>query len=210
MIASTPSASALVTATVMPRSLKEPVGFCPSHLRYSSMPGATTAARRSARTRGVFPSFSVTTLSLLRTGRRSRKCSIRPPQTRAALTPGTPGRACGARRSAGSRVDTVSNLARLPAKGGSTSADTRGMQQRPQEGLALLRRDRAVTDPRAQHGGRPFEHLRGTLGRERGEPTQRLAEQRELVRPEAHDLAALEAEPRARLGRRVGQGRRGL
>src|SRR5216684_2139009 len=63
MTASTPSASALVTATVMPRSLNEPVGFWPSHFRYSSMPGATTAARRSARTRGVLPSFSVTTRS---------------------------------------------------------------------------------------------------------------------------------------------------
>src|SRR5207244_233613 len=116
MTASTPSASALVTATVMPRSLKEPVGFCPSHLRYSSMPGAPTAASRG----------------------------------------------------------------------------------------------RPVADPRAQHADRPLEDLRGALGRERGEPAQRLAQQRELVRPEAGDLAALEAEPRARVGRLVGKGRRGL
>ena len=39
MIASAPSASARVTATVMPRSLNEPVGFCPSHLSQISMPG---------------------------------------------------------------------------------------------------------------------------------------------------------------------------
>ena len=72
MIASAPSASARVTATVMPRSLNEPVGFCPSHLSQISTPGATTAASRSARTSGVLPSFSVTTRSVGSIGRRSR------------------------------------------------------------------------------------------------------------------------------------------
>src|SRR5206468_1083217 len=85
MIASTPSASAFVTATVMPRSLNDPVGFWPSHLRYSSTPGATTAASRSARTSGVFPSFRVTIFSVGPTGSRSRYCSISPPQARATL-----------------------------------------------------------------------------------------------------------------------------
>ena len=68
MIAPTPSASALVTATVMPRSLNDPVGFCPSHLRYSSTPGATTAASRSARTSGVLPSLRVMIFSFGPTG----------------------------------------------------------------------------------------------------------------------------------------------
>src|SRR5437870_13645841 len=85
MIASTPSASAFVTATVMPRSLNDPVGFWPSHLRCSAVPGATTAARRSARTSGVFPSFRVTIFSVGPTGSRSRYCSISPPQARAIL-----------------------------------------------------------------------------------------------------------------------------
>ena len=72
MMASAPSANARVTATVMPRSLNDPVGFWPSHLSQISMPGATTAARRSARTSGVLPSFSVTTRSVGLIGSRSR------------------------------------------------------------------------------------------------------------------------------------------
>src|SRR5438874_3311324 len=85
MIAPTSSASAFVTATVMPRSLNDPVGFWPSHLRYSSTPGATTAASPSARTSGVFPSFRVTIFSVGSTGSRSRYCAISPPQARATL-----------------------------------------------------------------------------------------------------------------------------
>ena len=34
----TPASSAFEIASVIPRSLKLPVGFAPSHLRYSSMP----------------------------------------------------------------------------------------------------------------------------------------------------------------------------
>src|SRR5512143_641833 len=61
MTESEPSAFALETAIVIPRSLKEPVGFNPSYLRYSSVPGAIRRASAGAGTRGVFPSRSVTT-----------------------------------------------------------------------------------------------------------------------------------------------------
>src|SRR5512143_3815190 len=61
MTESEPSAFALETAIVIPRSLKEPVGFSPSYLRYSSVPGAIRRASAGAGTRGVFPSSSVTT-----------------------------------------------------------------------------------------------------------------------------------------------------
>ena len=37
-IPAAPSSTALETATVIPRSLKEPVGFAPSHLSHSSIP----------------------------------------------------------------------------------------------------------------------------------------------------------------------------
>ena len=63
MTESEPSAFALETAIVIPRSLKEPVGFSPSYLRYSSVPGAIRRASAGAGMRGVFPSSSVTTAS---------------------------------------------------------------------------------------------------------------------------------------------------
>ncbi len=53
-----PASIALVTATLMPRSLNEPVGFAPSHLSQSSTPKRSD--RRSARSSGVLPSPSVT------------------------------------------------------------------------------------------------------------------------------------------------------
>ena len=50
-----PASTALATATTIPRSLNEPVGFWPSTLRYRF--GAPMAApRRSACTSGVAPS----------------------------------------------------------------------------------------------------------------------------------------------------------
>ncbi len=54
-----PSSSALETATVMPRSLKEPVGLAPSTLRKTSQD--TLADSTGAATSGVPPSSSVTT-----------------------------------------------------------------------------------------------------------------------------------------------------
>ena len=53
-----PRSSARETATVMPRSLKLPVGFAPSHFSQSSQPSCSE--RRGAGRSGVFPSPSVT------------------------------------------------------------------------------------------------------------------------------------------------------
>src|SRR6185312_16833530 len=69
-IASDPSRTAADTAQVIPRSLKEPVGFRPSSLHHTSAP--TRSESRGARTRGVLPSPSETTGSSASNGRRSR------------------------------------------------------------------------------------------------------------------------------------------
>ena len=52
--ASTPSSSAFDNAIVIPRSLKEPVGFAPSHLSQTSLPRASDS--RGAGSSGVEPS----------------------------------------------------------------------------------------------------------------------------------------------------------
>ena len=59
MTAFAPPAAASVIATVMPRSLNEPVGFIPSILRWTSQP--VSAERCGAGSSGVPPSRSVTT-----------------------------------------------------------------------------------------------------------------------------------------------------
>jgi hypothetical protein len=64
--ASEPSATAADTATVMPRSLNDPVGFAPSNLSQTSQP--TRSDTRGAGISGVSPSPSVTSGSA---GRRS-------------------------------------------------------------------------------------------------------------------------------------------
>src|SRR5690606_32989368 len=61
MTAVAPRRSASVTATVMPRSLNDPVGLAPSYLRYSSAAIPSSRASRGAGRRGVSPSPSVTT-----------------------------------------------------------------------------------------------------------------------------------------------------
>ena len=53
-----PSSSAFATATTIPRSLNEPVGFTPSNLRNSSLT-PTHSASRGAASSGVDPSPSV-------------------------------------------------------------------------------------------------------------------------------------------------------
>src|SRR4051794_38934196 len=73
-----PVSTALVMAIVMPRSLKEPVGFAPS--TFSQMSRSSSAESRSARTSGVPPSSSVMTGVESVTGRCSRYASIRPGQ----------------------------------------------------------------------------------------------------------------------------------
>ena len=60
----------MLTATVMPRSLNDPVGFAPSTFRYTSHPvRADTAGAGSS---GVAPSPSVITGASAATGSRSR------------------------------------------------------------------------------------------------------------------------------------------
>ncbi len=65
-----PSSSALDTATVMPRSLNDPVGLAPSTLSQTSQP--LRADSTGARSSGVPPSSSVTTGVAGPTGRCSR------------------------------------------------------------------------------------------------------------------------------------------
>ena len=79
MTVSAPSAAACVIAVVIPRSLKDPVGFSPSYLRKRSTP--KEAPRRGAGMRGVFPSKSVTGGTALDMFMRSPKAAINPLQT---------------------------------------------------------------------------------------------------------------------------------
>ncbi len=65
-----PSSAAFEIATVMPRSLNEPVGLAPS--TFSSTRAPTCSDRRGASTSGVLPSLSVTTGVRALTGSRSR------------------------------------------------------------------------------------------------------------------------------------------
>jgi hypothetical protein len=65
--ASAPSSIAALTATVIPRSLNDPVGFAPSSLSHTSAP--VSEERCGADIKGVSPSPIVTCGS---TGRRSR------------------------------------------------------------------------------------------------------------------------------------------
>jgi hypothetical protein len=68
--AAAPSSTAFDTATVIPRSLKLPVGFPPSHLSQSSTPSRSES--RGARRSGVEPSPSETIGVAAVRGRRSR------------------------------------------------------------------------------------------------------------------------------------------
>jgi hypothetical protein len=67
-----PASTALDMAIVMPRSLNEPVGLKPSHLRKMATLGSVASASRGAGTSGVLPSSSVTTGVLSLTGRYRR------------------------------------------------------------------------------------------------------------------------------------------
>src|SRR6185503_18073562 len=62
-----PCSAALEIAMVMPRSLKEPVGFNPSYLRWTSRP--ICSDRNSDRMSGVLPSHKETIGVLSDTGR---------------------------------------------------------------------------------------------------------------------------------------------
>src|SRR4051812_29900625 len=76
MTASAPSRTAALTAQVIPRSLKEPVGLAPSIFSHTSAP--TRSETRSASTSGVEPSPRETTGSAGANGSRSRKRSMSP------------------------------------------------------------------------------------------------------------------------------------
>src|SRR3972149_3970733 len=73
-----PSSTALLIASVIPRSLNEPVGFAPSYLSHTSHP--VSAESGSERTSGVPPSHNVTTGVASVTGSRSRYSSMTPRQ----------------------------------------------------------------------------------------------------------------------------------
>src|SRR5436309_7076792 len=75
MIASAPRPWARETATVMPRSLKLPVGLVPSNLSHARAP--IRSERRGTSISGVEPSFRVTTGSPCSSERCSRYLSIR-------------------------------------------------------------------------------------------------------------------------------------
>src|SRR6266568_915866 len=78
MTAREPASTAFDIAIVMPRSLKEPVGLKPSHLRKMARLGSVASASRGAGMSGVLPSWSVTTGVLADTGRNGRKRSMMP------------------------------------------------------------------------------------------------------------------------------------
>jgi hypothetical protein len=76
-----PSLTALEIATVIPRSLKEPVGFDPSTLRNISRFVLRKDLKLSALTSGVLPSCNEITADLSMAGRYSRYRSIIPRHT---------------------------------------------------------------------------------------------------------------------------------
>src|SRR5258708_25287932 len=71
-----PRLAAMLTATVMPRSLNDPVGFAPSTFRYTSQP--VRADSTGAGSSGVAPSASVITSAPSGTGSRCRYWAITP------------------------------------------------------------------------------------------------------------------------------------
>ena len=72
MTAREPASTAFDIAIVMPRSLKDPVGLNPSHLRWMDRLGSVASASRGAGSSGVFPSSNVTTGVFSVTGRYRR------------------------------------------------------------------------------------------------------------------------------------------
>ena len=70
-----PDSSAFATATTMPRSLNDPVGFAPSTFSHRS-DAPIDAPRRGARTSGVAPSPNVSIGVAAVTGSTERKRSI--------------------------------------------------------------------------------------------------------------------------------------
>ena len=92
MIALAPRSIAFDTATVMPRSLNDAVGFSPSYFSQISKPPAMIVSRLRARTSGVLPSWSDTTGVFSETGRNFRYCSMTPRQALMTGRDGSPSR----------------------------------------------------------------------------------------------------------------------
>ena len=78
IIAFEPSSIALETAMVIPRSLKEPVGFKPSYFRYTSEPPPIILLKLADFISGVLPSKILTIGVLSVTGKNSLYFSIIP------------------------------------------------------------------------------------------------------------------------------------
>jgi hypothetical protein len=88
MTAFAPSSTALEIATVMPRSLNDPVGFAPSYFSHTSQP--VRFDRTSEWMSGVPPSSSVMTGVASDTGSRSRNSAITPRHARICPCEATP------------------------------------------------------------------------------------------------------------------------
>ena len=78
IIACDPSSFAFVTAIVIPRSLKLPVGFEPSYFKYISQSKPIFLAKFSALISGVLPSHNVIISVESLTGKYSLYLSINP------------------------------------------------------------------------------------------------------------------------------------
>src|SRR5439155_23662163 len=76
MSAFVPCSIAFETATVIPRSLNDPVGLTPSFFTNTSQLRPTRSLSLGHRISGVLPSPSETTGVAAETGRNSRKASI--------------------------------------------------------------------------------------------------------------------------------------
>ena len=83
-----PASTAFDIATVIPRSLNEPVGLAPSNFRYTSHPVASD--RLADLTRGVPPSPSVTIGVESSTGSQGRYSSMTPRHGRGRVGLGGP------------------------------------------------------------------------------------------------------------------------
>src|SRR2546423_4586912 len=78
MSAAAPRSTAFETATVIPRSLKEQVGFRPSYFKYTSQSRPTISLSRGEKIKGVPPSPNEMIGVESETGRNSRYRAMTP------------------------------------------------------------------------------------------------------------------------------------
>ena len=152
----TPASSAFEIASVIPRSLKLPVGFAPSHLRYSSTPSRSD--RRGAEGAASSPLRATRPASTSSTGRRSRYRS---------MTPGTATGSCHAQPSSTTPRSEITGKSDGAAWIDGQLGDLR------ERGLDLALR-RLVEDD-VERRARADGHLREPRDRDavRGEPVRR-------------------------------------